>query len=230
MIYTCLPFIFVLVILEFYIARIWSAFACDTLHHLMQIVHESLTPRLVRASISFSMSGQCWGHSLLIISTVMRERTSLMWLSSSRIERVPWQHPKQTISSESGVCIELDVQRMRVQCGLIPNKVFEADTGLKLDSYLYERELSKTVKWYTKNASQRCKYFLLLSFKHKTVFVVKHVPLWDARNTGQYYQARLTVDNSCMAQFFNWTFSGCGMSFHRNLWNKKENSKSVCIY
>ena len=26
-----------------------------------------------------------------------------------------------------------------MQCALIPNKVFEADTRLKLDSYLYER-------------------------------------------------------------------------------------------
>lgn len=49
-----------------------------------------LTPSLVRASISFSISGQCWGHSLFIISTVIRDRASLIWLSSSRIERVPW--------------------------------------------------------------------------------------------------------------------------------------------
>lgn len=49
-----------------------------------------LTPWPVRASISFSISGQCWGHSLFIISTVIRDKTSLMWLSSSRIERVPW--------------------------------------------------------------------------------------------------------------------------------------------
>lgn len=53
--------------------------------------YKLLTPWLVRASISFSISGQCWGHSLFIISTMIRDRTSLMWLSSSRIERVPWE-------------------------------------------------------------------------------------------------------------------------------------------
>lgn len=54
-----------------------------------------LTPWLVRAPISFSISGQCWGHSLFIISTVMRDRASLIWLSSSRIERVPWWDAKE---------------------------------------------------------------------------------------------------------------------------------------
>lgn len=49
-----------------------------------------LTPWPVRASISVSISGQCWGHSLFIISTMILDRTSLMWLSSSRIEWVPW--------------------------------------------------------------------------------------------------------------------------------------------
>lgn len=49
-----------------------------------------LTPWLVKASISVSISGQCWGHSLFIISTMILDRTSLTWLSSSRIEWVPW--------------------------------------------------------------------------------------------------------------------------------------------
>lgn len=57
--------------------------------------YKLLTPWLVRASISFSISGQCWGHSLFIISTMIRDRTSLMWLSSSRIERVPWEDPNR---------------------------------------------------------------------------------------------------------------------------------------
>lgn len=56
--------------------------------------HRVLTPWLVRVSISFSISGQCWGHSLFIISTTIRDRASLMWLSSSKIEWVPW---KETI-------------------------------------------------------------------------------------------------------------------------------------
>ncbi len=77
----------------------WCLFACELLHNPIQTacklqqqpaLYELLTPWLVRASISFSISGQCWGHSLFIISTVIRDRTSLMWLSSSKMEWVPW--------------------------------------------------------------------------------------------------------------------------------------------
>lgn len=61
----------------------------------MSICH---TPSLERASSSFNMSGQCWGHSRLIISTTMRERTSLMWLSSSKIFWVPCEEKIRKVS------------------------------------------------------------------------------------------------------------------------------------
>lgn len=84
-------------------------FACHPLRNLIQIacqlansghtcrkraspaLERLLTPWLVRVSISFSMCGHCCGHSRFIISTVIRDSASLMWLSSSRIEWVPWK-------------------------------------------------------------------------------------------------------------------------------------------
>ena len=47
------------------------------------------TPCLERVSNSTSMSGQCCGHSRLIISTTIRDRTSLIWFSSSKMFSVP---------------------------------------------------------------------------------------------------------------------------------------------
>lgn len=49
------------------------------------------TPCLERVSSSISISGQCCGHSRLIISTTIRDKTSLIWFSSSKISSVPWK-------------------------------------------------------------------------------------------------------------------------------------------
>lgn len=54
------------------------------------------TPCLERVSSSISISGQCCGHSRLIISTTIRDKTSLIWFSSSKISRVPWKRVRDS--------------------------------------------------------------------------------------------------------------------------------------
>lgn len=65
--------------------------SCREQAHWIHMATVLPTPCLESVSNSISMSGQCCGHSRLIISTTIRDRTSLMWFSSSKMFNVPWK-------------------------------------------------------------------------------------------------------------------------------------------
>lgn len=69
----------------------WSLFQEKVYQTDIAVFH---TPCLERMSNSISMSGQCCGHSRLIISTTIRDRASLIWFSSSKMFNVPWKRTR----------------------------------------------------------------------------------------------------------------------------------------
>lgn len=99
-----------------------------------------LTPIAVSASISFSMSGQCCGHSLLIISTTMRDRASLIWHSSSKIGCTPWNRKTRHIEEISQTTHQDWTETRRWRSRVITTPLCSSSTGLSPAVACYSTE------------------------------------------------------------------------------------------